>query len=249
MVDHSVVVNEGVKISDSVSVGASIIFEFHERLYVGGTILGSPEIEIKKDQNDPKYITGFAIRITDPTNEKLDQAREKGSIILHYLTAKAGLDVRSKVPMIARVFSDHSEMSKSVTADAILVRNFDLDTSKLSLFQGDPILNARLANYRNGIAAYAEGNFEHAARSYFQVVEKTTEEVEDFKALRDACSHIKIDVYTTWQRLVKLGFKCVLHAPVNFSDPDNFRLLVSQTKRLKTAADNYIAAELARLSL
>jgi hypothetical protein len=79
--------------------------------------------------------------------------------------------------------------------DTLVVRDFDLDASKLSsLLSGKSSLNKRIAGYQSGMTALKDNDLERAVQGYYQVIENSgLKEAKEFKQLRHACSHHRIE--------------------------------------------------------
>lgn len=246
MIDIVKVQNEGLDIVENVSVITSLIFELYDRLYIGGTITNSNEITFIQDTSDPKYIIGFAIKVVNPSEKKVKSAVERGDRTINYLSAKTGFAVRSKRPKIEKQIGN-----KLQTMDTLVIRDFDLDASKLSsLLTRKSSLNKRIAGYQSGMIALKDNDLERAVQGYYQVIENSgLKEEKQFKPLRHACSHHRIDGKDTAKAIRKFGIKCRRHKPVNFTDPDNWQQLYIHAHRLKEISDAYMRKILTRSNL
>jgi hypothetical protein len=184
------VVNEGVSISENASAIISLTFELYYPLYIGGAITNSAEITFTPDASDPKYITGFAIKVLDPNEKKVKSAIKRGKRTVNYLSAMTGVAVRSKRPKIEKQTGDTPQ-----TRDTPKERDFDLDASKLtSLLSEEPPLNKKAASYQSGMAALEDHDLVGAVQRFYQVIEESgLTEAEKYKPLRVACSHHKVD--------------------------------------------------------
>jgi hypothetical protein len=177
VIDIVKVHNEGVGISENASAIISLTFELYDRLYIGGTITNSSEIAFSQDTSDPKYITGFAIKVANPSEKKTKSAIEHGEKIVNILSAKTRVAVRSKRPRIER---DNTLK----ISDAPVEQNFDLNASRLSSsLTGKPSRNKKFDSYRRGIAALKENDLENAIRELHKVIEKTKLNTDEFKAI------------------------------------------------------------------
>ena len=102
-------------------------------------------------------------------------------------------------------------------------------------------LNKRIAGYQSGIAALKDNDLERAVQGFYQVIENSgLKEAEEFKPLRHACSHQRVDRKDTAEAIRKFGIKCRRHKPVNFADPDNWQQLHIHAHRLKKVSDYHI---------
>jgi hypothetical protein len=169
VIDIVKVQNEGVGIAENVSVITSLIFELYDHLYIGGAITNSSEITFTQDTSDPKYIIGFAIKVVNPSEKKIKSAIERGNRTINYLSAKTGFAVRSKQPKIEKQTGNRLQ-----TIDTLVVRDFDLDASKLSsLLTRKSSLNKRIAGYQSGMTALKDNDLERAVQGYYQVIENS----------------------------------------------------------------------------
>ena len=151
--------------------------------------------------------------------------------------------MRSKRPKIEKQVGN-----KPQTTDTPEVRDFDLDALKMtSLLSGRSPLNKRIAGYQSGMTALKDNDLERSCTGYYQVIENSRlKEEKEFKPLRHACSHQRIDGKHTAEAIRSFSIKCKRHESVNFTNPDNWLQLHIHTHRLKKVADSYIQRILSR---
>jgi hypothetical protein len=228
-------------------------FELYEPLYVGPVQKGTQDFEIIADSSDSNYIVGFRITIPDD-DLQMKVAEEKAVNFVNYLSIKTRNNINCKRPNIIRIVRGKPFVTSWGTMQAVpKLHAFDLDISRLSgiLAPSEPMLTKRLSSAKRAQAALIDHDWEEAFRLYYQVIEGSGGVHEkEFKPLRNAVSHAKLDdIATTSVLQNKFGMKVQAGEPVNFNDPDNLRHLEFHTYLLKAHADTYLNAELAKLNL
>ncbi|MDQ3885365.1 MAG: hypothetical protein M3239_07970 [Thermoproteota archaeon] len=240
MTDIKIVVNEGINISESVSTVIWLNFELYDPVHVPGAITDSDEITFFRDTSDPNTIAGFAIKVKDPDEQKVKDATALGERIVNYLAGKTLVAVRSKRPKIQKQAGNTPQIT---TTNASNQQGFDLDASKLSsLFSGNDLLNKKVANYQNGMVALEDHDLVGAVQRLYQVIENSgLPEAVQYKPLRVACSHDKVDDPNTINALNNVfGIKCTAGKPVDFTDLDNWQQLYNHAHALKRVADDHL---------
>jgi hypothetical protein len=249
--DISEVVNETMNITESVSTVIFLNFELYDRVHVGGAITGSDEITFLRDTSDPNTITGFAIKVRDPDEEKVKSGITLGERTVNFLSALTIRAVRSKRPKIEKQAGNTPQMTTTNTPKQ-QPQVFNLDATKLSSsFSGNDLLNKKLASYQSGMAALEDSDPEKAVPRFHQVIEKTApKDAEYYQPLRDACSHVVLD---SGKAVIALNndfkIKCTIHKPVDFTDADNWQQLYIHAHALKQVAGTHIQQILAQSNL
>jgi len=229
-----------VGITNHASVVIHLIFEFYDRLFVGGsTITDSADIIFIRDPSDPNYILGVKVRVVNPDKQKYDSAAELGERTVNYLSGKSITPVRSKRPKIEKLGGNIPQIPTSTQQPQV----FNLDASKLpSLFSSDSILIQKAANYQSGMTALEDNDLKKAVPCFYQVIENSLPKVADYyQPLRDSCSHDVLDNDRAVKALNNVfNIKCSLHKPVDFTKVSNWQQLYIHAHALKQVADSHM---------
>jgi hypothetical protein len=244
----NITINEGVGIGESVIPVIYLNFELYDRLRIGNNIVNnnnnnSSEIIFIQDPSDVEYITGFAIKVKNPNEEKRKTGITLGERTVNYLSALTGRAVRSKRPKIEKQLGDTTPPQTTDTPQRL--PNFNLDASKLAsllLSSTRTIFNKRIDNYQSGLVALTDYDLERAMAQFHQVIEDSELKQEDdyYMPLRNACNNHKIDSVPTANAIRNLGIKCTTGEPVDFTDQDNWQQLYVHTLAIRQISDGYI---------
>jgi hypothetical protein len=239
------IINERMNITEDVIAVIYLNFELYDRLRIGSNIVNnnnSSEIIFIQDTSDPEFITGFAVKVKNPNEEKRKTGITLGERTVNYLSALTGRAVRSKRPKIEKQLGDTTPLQTTDTPQQL--PNFNLDASKLAslLSSTRTIFNKRIDNYQSGLVALTDYDLERAMAQFHQVIEDSELKQEDdyYMPLRNACNHHKIDSVPTANAIRNLGIKCTTGEPVDFTDQDNWQQLYVHTLTIKQISDGYI---------
>jgi len=201
-------INETVPVSDSVSVTTIIYFGLTEPTQFPGLKVDSENIKIIYQEKKLDTILGFEVRLSAPSNDLVGDAHQEIRRLTNLMSLKLGRYVTHRRPENFIVRDGKKTMTKSFTADAVLVKSFELDLNdekiKSLMKNDDPILNQQLADTVIGIKSYDDTNFRDAIRNFWQVVEsENLSFTKNYKSLRDGLSHSEINSPDTINDLKK----------------------------------------------
>lgn len=242
-----VTVKDSITLSNSLSTQGELLFELYGKVFIGGTITNSKNIELIVDTNDKRYLTGFKITVEDTAEETITRAMEQAKRLTNYIGFQTNTVVRHKRPRISKKRNGKTEHTISISTDAIIVKEIGLDiTTLFSLLDSDSPLNQRLAHAQNGLKSLLDNDFPQAIKDFFLVIEGTNLVKEaKYKCLRDAVSHIKLDAKRTLDGLKKeFGIDLKTGEHLNVNDPDIQDLLETEARKLSEIARNYIEGEI-----
>lgn len=246
----TLIINERESILENNVISLVMIFDLYDNVQIGGNITNSQNLEFVADPEHPGTIKQFLIKLDSPTSDDEKKALEKASEITNYLSVKVNRTVKHKLPLIRRIMNDKMTNTISYRVDTVLHKNFDLDANYLEskLLNKTSDLNKRLQLYNRGLGEFENNNFTGSIQSFHQCIEGTqlTEE-EQFRPLRHAVSHQRIDDTRVIEELTKIGIKITKNESLNENDPDNQNILSSKACILKQVVFKYLESELSNL--
>jgi hypothetical protein len=236
---------ENISVTDNISITVSLFFELKEKIYIGGDMINAPNIELVPDE-DKNYLKAFTIKVKDTDDQSIKEATELANRFTNYLSIITRIPVSHKRPRIRKTQGEKSTSTISFTMDAVLVKNQDLDVSKLSSFlSSDSRVHQHLKQAQEGLKALLDNNFPDAIRWFFMIIEnQNSSDSTKYEPLRNVVSHEKLDYPFTINGVAKFGISMNNGDHLNFNDPDIQDILEREAKNLMNIVISVVENEL-----
>lgn len=226
-----VVMSDGFKGTDNIITEYELVFELKDKIYIGGKIVDSPNIELISDETG-KYMTAFIIRMKNPDEDAVKDADELANRLTNYLGAITRTVVEHKRPRIRKKQKDKTTNTLTFTTDAILVKDQDVDMGKISPFlNSDSRTHQHLFQAQKGLKALQNNDFSEAIRCYCMIIENQ-ESGKKYRPLRNVVSHEELDKPYTIDGVVQFGITMNKGDHLNFNDPYIQDILEREAKKL-----------------
>ena len=226
-----VVVADSSKGTENIIVGYELFFELKDKVYIGGDIINSPNIELISDDTG-KYLTAFIIKMQSPNEDAVKDADELANRLTNYLGGITRMVVEHKRPRIRIKHNGKTTNTFTFTIDAILVKNQDLDIEKISSFlNSDSRTHQHLFQAQKGLEALQNNDFSQAIRWYFMIIEKQ-QIANKYRPLRNVVSHEELDKDYTIDGVAQFGITMNKGDHLNFNDPYIQDILEQEAKNL-----------------
>lgn len=209
-----VVVNEIAQGHENIVVVRYYHFKLLDKVFLGGHIVSSKEIELEFDPNDNKYLIGFTIKgKSDDQEEDLELVLKEANRLTNLLSVKTNQYVYHNRPEITIKKDGKTTSTKSFTMGAILVFPIDFDLTKKShILTQDSKLNRQLDNYANGLKAIQDSDFEEAMRRFYTVLEKDLPtHLQKYRILRGGLSHLELNERTRRSLINQFQIECTIN--------------------------------------
>lgn len=224
---------------------ASLFFELDNKVYMGGNMVSSPEIELIPD-SDQNYLRGFVINLPDQRDESIKIAKEKARRFVNYLCGVTRTVVDHKLPRTIKRQHGKSTNILQYSIDTILVKKQDLDLTKISpILDSSSSLNKHLSLLQEGLKSLNIKDYAGAVSKFHQVIENTNlPEKDKYFPLRHAASHERINGSDAIKELQNFGINMNVGDSLNTDDPDIQLVLEREANNLKNISWSVVENEL-----
>ena len=231
--NRTVIVNERLVIKDSVSITVTLFFELKEKVYIGGNMTNASNIELVLD-DDKNYLKGFLIKVLNTDDQSIKDATELANRFTNYLSIITRMPVSHKRPRIRKTQSGESTNTLSYTTDTLIVKNQELDVSKIySFLSSDSRLHQHLNQAQTGLKALLDNNFAEAIKSFYMIIEnQKSPESTRYLPLRNVVSHEELEYASTINGVATFGIIMKKGEHLNFNDPHVQDILEREAKNL-----------------
>lgn len=233
------------------NIQALFYYELIDKLYIGGSIKNSDEVELHLDENDKKYLKAFTVKIRD---KDFDQAKDLASVkatrLANYLTFETSHIVEFRSPRIQMRGENTIGIvmnGLNVTVDFYGDRDVDLTLKSIRfILDSDSLINQQLYHLQNGFRAIRDNDFAMAIKELFLVLENcSTPEKGKYKFLRDRVCHSNLDANKTIDGLKsEFGINIKKGEYLNMYNPKIQKILEQEAKRMLNLTFEFLRSEL-----
>lgn len=250
-----VIVQDYARGIDTVSVEILFDFRLSDRVYIGGRTVSSEDIELRLDPSDKKHLIGFTIKLRDlPDETARIIAFQKAKRLINLLSIMTRSFVYHDQPTVTKIGGGKTERALSFTADAFLVKDFDLDLSQdelSSLLAKNSKLNQQVLHATRGIKASQESDPVDMLKEFYQVIEGEVDfpRREQYEYLRNGVSHLELDERTINALKNQFGLECTRNPEtgrfsLDTSSPVVIAILIEEANKLKDAVLGFLEQRL-----